>query len=599
MAIEAAPTLRCYMAVPLSAEYEPVAQALRRGAEAAGYSVTSPRDHDRDGSVGAAASEELARADCVIADLTDSDPNVLYEIGMAHAMGKAIFLVAQLGSNIPSDLKGYTYIVYRPNKTSITQLSSSTRRQLTDLRNNPAGARGMSSTRFIPPFFVEWDRLEKSEIENLCRELLMQMGYRQVDWVKLMPDLDLVAELPKKDPDGFEYRELWLISMGRKVPFELIELTTHDPEYLLHRLFRESNERINLEKDSTITFLVIALDDETPHAFRKYRNEKSLRRFPGGVGIRMRFWSRQFLTQLIQRFPQIGWKYFSDQARSRAKYRKTVDELYQENVELSRNYITANAALKEEQNRRLRAERDAAWKDISFAAAHKLGNPVFAIETNMDPLRKRIIENRKEEAILVTDEILVSVEKAKDIVDQFKSLTRVQRMEPSPILLQPILEHSCDRASKAGISCTITCPQELKVLADRNRIAECFDELVANSSHWLDKADKPDKSDMANRKIDIDVTIPEKTDLPQTVDSSRRYANILFKNNGPGIPVPDKVRIFDAFFTTRDQGTGLGLALVRRIIEGHGGVISEIGVPAEGVKFSIYMPLAEEQPEIQ
>ena len=48
--------------------------------------------------------------------------------------------------------------------------------------------------------------------------------------------------------------------------------------------------------------------------------------------------------------------------------------------------------LEDERNRRISAERDAIWKDISFSAAHKMGNPIFAIENNLDPLVKRIIE---------------------------------------------------------------------------------------------------------------------------------------------------------------------------------------------------------------
>jgi signal transduction histidine kinase len=59
-----------------------------------------------------------------------------------------------------------------------------------------------------------------------------------------------------------------------------------------------------------------------------------------------------------------------------------------------------------------------------------------------------------------------------------------------------------------------------------------------------------------------------------------------------GVPLENKAKIFDAFYSTYHHGTGLGLALVRRIVEGHGGTVRECGLPGEGADFEIYLPLA-------
>jgi signal transduction histidine kinase len=99
--------------------------------------------------------------------------------------------------------------------------------------------------------------------------------------------------------------------------------------------------------------------------------------------------------------------------------------------------------------------------------------------------------------------------------------------------------------------------------------------------NWLDKPD---------RTVSIKVIQPAPQPLPDAVDSGNQYALIHFADNGAGVPLENKTRIFDAFFTTRDHGTGLGLALVRRIIEGHEGVIRECGVPGLGADFEIYLP---------
>jgi signal transduction histidine kinase len=292
---------------------------------------------------------------------------------------------------------------------------------------------------------------------------------------------------------------------------------------------------------------------------------------------------------LVQQFPQIGYKYFSEEGRAQAKYRKTPEELYQENVDLTKRLTATIAALNEEKGSRVRAETDAIWKDIAFSAAHKIGNPIFAIETNLDPLEKRIVDAKRDEALGVVKRIRRSVEKSKDIVNQFKSLTLAQNLSRVEIALRPLLEGSCQAAHAQDhdgeIPCTIECAPEIKIFGDPDRLSECFDELVSNSIRWFDKPEK---------RLEIEAIAPAKPPLPPGLDPAKQYVVIHFKDNGPGISIENKAKVFDAFFTTHNHGTGLGLALVRRIIDGHGGAIFETGLPTKGADFEIYLPLADE-----
>jgi len=590
MATEPFPRPRCFIAMPHSPDNQRVLEVVRGAVAEAGFDAIRPADGGDRLSPREVVVGELATADFVLAEVSDNSPTVFFELGLARAMAKPTVLLLRSSSIRgfrEADTRGQAVLIYESSAVGLRELRGSVVRALQQIRSHPRQADLFA--RISTPFFVDWERLSREDRENLCRELLTQMGYRRVDWAKEVRELDLVAELPRKDPDGYEYRELWLISMGRNVPVEIFLEMPRDPDYLLHRVLR-SDELIGRylsrpSGEATVTLLLIFLDSDTPPDIIDFMRARPSRLSRSGAGIRIRMWDRTHLTSLVQQFPQIGYKYFSDEARSRSKYRKSPEELYKENVGLSNRLTRANAALEDEKNRRVRAERDAVWKDISFTAAHRVGNPIFAIETNLDPLERRIREQRANEALEVVAEIRASVEKAKDNVEQFKSLTRAQEIKPAETQLQPLLDESLNPARNTGVTCDLDCPPDLTAFVDPVRVFECFTELVNNALHWMNRDDQR-----------MSIVAGPAMNLPQQLDTSRSFVLVDFRDNGIGVSVEDKNRIFDAFFTTRDQGTGLGLALVRRIVDGHGGAISETGVPGEGAHFELFLPSTPEPP---
>ena len=229
------------------------------------------------------------------------------------------------------------------------------------------------------------------------------------------------------------------------------------------------------------------------------------------------------------------------------------------------------------------AERDDLWKDAAFQAAHKLGNPIFALETALQVI-KRHIKQKPDEALSVAQEMAVSIEKAKLIIDQFKSLSRAQENSPRPISVVPLLESSARIARDNGVAVQIHAPERPpRVFVDPVRLSECFDELFANSLHWLNRD---------NKSIQILVDIPRKDDFPRDLNSKSVYVRISFVDNGCGVPSDRKQQIFEPFYTTNPHGTGLGLSLVQRVISWHGGVIRENGNEGEGACFQIFLPQA-------
>jgi len=589
--------LSCLVLLPASDDYKAVRTAILEVCKEVAVGTVWP-DEAQPGLFslppGDAIYSVLNRVDLVIAEITIASPNVFIEIGIAQGMGKpCIFLVEEDATPPRVDTRIANYIQYGTSAASLDRFQQRLRKILLNFRNSPRRYARPNSA-LLPmgaPPLIDLEKLEPREFENLCFELLSQMGFRRVEWGKELREIDVVATLPKKDPDGFQYQELWLISLGLHAPIEmLMEMAAEDPRFLLDRILSrpETSERFReyVREDTTITVLFISMRRRSAEELSDRltrRLEKRVHSLRQPFNTRLRVWDRDYLAQLIGQFPQLGYKYFSEEARSQSRYRKTPEELYKENVQLTERLQAALVALREERDKRAKAERDAVWKDLSYTAAHKLGNPVFALETDLQGLKKRIPEGAKD-ALEVADEMGSSLEKAKLIIEQFKSLTKAQEISPRPIEIAPILCNACRILKEKGVELEIRLPDKMpKVLADPDRITECFDEIIVNALHWLDKSVK---------KITASIELPKQKDLPASLDLSRHYVRIRFEDNGCGVPTGTKQRIFAPFYTTHPHGTGLGLALVQRVVEGHKGTIEEKGKPGDGATFEIYLPVA-------
>jgi two-component system sensor histidine kinase PilS (NtrC family) len=76
------------------------------------------------------------------------------------------------------------------------------------------------------------------------------------------------------------------------------------------------------------------------------------------------------------------------------------------------------------------------------------------------------------------------------------------------------------------------------------------------------------------------------------VDTRRRTCRVSVEDNGPGIPEPERARVFQPFVTTRSRGTGLGLAIVQKIVVMHNGRVGIGTSPTGGASVDVTLPLA-------
>jgi len=583
--------INVFLDIPKKVDFQPIVNVIRRAGRESNVTIKTLYDLKIDKDIISTLVNQLYLADLMIVDVSEPNPNLFYEIGIAHAIGKPVLFLIRDDAKPPLDIFPGPYIEYSPTENGLKELERILPKVFDDFRKRPRiflQFLGAETYRLYPPYIIDLDKLDPRDFENLCFELLTQMGFKKIEWFKGIPEVDAVAMLPRKDPDGFEYNELWFVFMGTRRPIEfVIDILRHDPEMFFRKILKAGilgELKYRSTVSGPVTILLILKESEIPIEYLEREikiAERRIKEMHYPLNFRVRLWSPENLVSLIQQYPHIAYKYFSEESRAKKRYRKTPEQLYRENVELAERLQIMVAKLEEEKKRRFIAERDAAWKDVAFKAAHKLGNPLDAIETFLESLKRRIGEKRTDEALEICKKMERSIEEAKNVIAQFKSLTKVQEINPKQINIKEIIEQTSKIAEHKGVKIEITSSKKLpEIYADPDRILEVFNELFANSFHWFDKEDKI-----------IKIKIQRTTKPPLDLDPSNKYIKVVFEDNGKGVPIEEKEKIFAPFFTTYPHGTGLGLAMVKWVIEALGGTIYEDGKPGEGARFNIFLPI--------
>jgi signal transduction histidine kinase len=126
--------------------------------------------------------------------------------------------------------------------------------------------------------------------------------------------------------------------------------------------------------------------------------------------------------------------------------------------------------------------------------------------------------------------------------------------------------------------------EPMKVMGDEGLLNQVAANLLVNAVQAVPK-------DRGMISIDGEVVANRGGDPGMPAGMAKgMWMRIKVQDNGPGISPDAASKIFDPFFTTKDKGTGLGLAMVRRIVEVHGGKVSAQSIPNFGTTFVLWLP---------
>jgi two-component system cell cycle sensor histidine kinase/response regulator CckA len=183
---------------------------------------------------------------------------------------------------------------------------------------------------------------------------------------------------------------------------------------------------------------------------------------------------------------------------------------------------------------------------------------------------------------------------AKGLAKQLLAVAKGGTISQSALPMQDVL-HDCVKIAGAGSAATITlevAEDTAAVLADRAQISQVFQNLIINALQAMPPPPHPARVEVRARNV----TLKEGKVPPLPAGD---YVEVEVRDNGAGIKPEHREKIFDAFFTTKKHGTGLGLATVISIVRKHGGQIGLDTAVGVGTAFTVYLPRADAPAEMQ
>ena len=243
---------------------------------------------------------------------------------------------------------------------------------------------------------------------------------------------------------------------------------------------------------------------------------------------------------------------------------------------LSEKHALAEAALR-------RRDRLSAMGELASTVAHEVRNPLNGIAMSAQRLRREFLASvpeGKDEDRAELEQLLGVVEgetrRINDVVQQFLEYARPPRLAPREVDLaagvRDVVEASRAMAEARGVSLAVETSGSGPAVVDAVQLGQAVENLVRNA---------------------IEAT-PAGGSVNVSVITGGKGHSIEVRDTGGGIAPEDLPKVFDLYFTTKPDGTGVGLAVTQQIVSAHGGTIEVDSGPGRGTRMTIRLPLAIE-----
>ncbi|MBR9863903.1 MAG: PAS domain-containing sensor histidine kinase [Rhodobacteraceae bacterium] len=218
------------------------------------------------------------------------------------------------------------------------------------------------------------------------------------------------------------------------------------------------------------------------------------------------------------------------------------------------------------------AQRMAAWGDVARRIAHEIKNPLTPIQLSAERMKRKFGPKLGEEADDLgqyADVIIRQTNDLRRIVDEFSKFARMpepeRRDHDLAKLIRDVVVLQQSALSPTKVSLDIEA-ESIHAVIDATMFNQAMTNLIKNAGEAIDSMEeKPDVFEPEIRVI---------------VRCENGATQIEIQDNGMGLPAENRSRLFEPYVTHRDSGTGLGLPIVKKIIEEHGGTLELLDAPA-------------------
>ena len=225
----------------------------------------------------------------------------------------------------------------------------------------------------------------------------------------------------------------------------------------------------------------------------------------------------------------------------------------------------------------LTAQRQAAWREVAQRIAHEIKNPLTPIQLSAQRLRRRLSGRVAGDGGVLeecTGTIIGEVEGLRRLVDEFSRFARMPSLALKPIGIGRLLDGvvALYEETRPGVTLRADASPDLPVVeADADQLKRGLLNLIDNA--------------VEAGATEVVVTIRR--------DEQGQGVRIVVADNGPGVPLDVRDRIFLPYFSTKTAGMGLGLPIVHQIVSDHGGRIWVEDNRPRGVRFVIDLPASQ------
>ncbi len=227
----------------------------------------------------------------------------------------------------------------------------------------------------------------------------------------------------------------------------------------------------------------------------------------------------------------------------------------------------------------VRSGRLQALGELTAGLAHEIKNPLGSLKGAVEIVADEIAEDSPRRKMI--DIMRREIDRLNGLLERFLVFARPDNFEVREESVCEIVDGTLDLVQPQAASCGVKLRwersrEEMMVLGDREKIAQILINILLNGIQAT-----PEGGIVKIRCGRLD-------------RRKRSYGFFTVLDEGPGVPVEMKEKIFNPFFTTKEGGTGLGLSIAARIVDGHGGFIKTWNLPQGGAAFQVALPMKVE-----